>query len=182
MEPLDQLKEILQSERPVSWDDFPDLSLYMDQVISYMPRQLISAGTENDLTSAMVNNYIKDELLPRAEGKKYTRVHLAYLTMICALKQVLSVKEIKYLLEGLRDNQEPDVFYAGFCTALDEALSETADAVPDALPAEDRARIAFTFALRSYANRLVCARILGTLIPPDPKKSEKSKKNKTENG
>ncbi|MFR8330973.1 MAG: DUF1836 domain-containing protein [Oscillospiraceae bacterium] len=62
----------------------------MDQLISYMPRQLIHYGEGEALTSAMVNNYIKDGALPRADGKRYSRTHLAYLTAICALKQVLS--------------------------------------------------------------------------------------------
>ena len=36
----------------------------------------------------MVNNYTKNALVPRAEGKKYNRDHLAYLTFVCILKQV----------------------------------------------------------------------------------------------
>lgn len=70
----------------------------MDQLISYMPRQLIHYGEGEALTSAMVNNYIKDGALPRADGKRYSRTHLAYLTAICALKQVLSVKDAGALL------------------------------------------------------------------------------------
>ena len=41
----------------------------------------------------MVNNYIKDGHLPRAEGKRYSKAHLAYLTELCALKTVLPVRE-----------------------------------------------------------------------------------------
>ena len=82
MEELKELKERLETQRPAEWDALPDLSLYMDQVIGYMPRQLIQYGEGEGLTSAMVNNYIKDGLLPRAEGKRYGKVHLAYLTAI----------------------------------------------------------------------------------------------------
>ena len=77
MEELEELKSRMGSQRPVEWDAFPDIGLYMDQIISYMPRQLIHYGEGELLTSAMVNNYIKDGLLPRAEGKRYSRVHLA---------------------------------------------------------------------------------------------------------
>ena len=41
-----------------------DIALYMDQLISYMPRQLIHFDENEALTSAMVNNYIKDGLVP----------------------------------------------------------------------------------------------------------------------
>ena len=98
MEELEELKQRMTTERPQPWDAFPDIGLYMDQIISYMPRQLINYGDGELLTSAMVNNYIKDGMLPRAEGKRYSRVHLAYLTAICVLKQVLSVKEASLLI------------------------------------------------------------------------------------
>ncbi len=166
MEPLDFLKQALQTHRPVKWSNFPDISLYMDQVISYMPRQFIDIGLDNELTPAMVNNYIKDGLLPRAEGKKYTRIHLSYLTMICALKQVLSVKEIKFLLEEIGSDGEAEKLYEGFCNALDIALTETADVLPDSLLKEDLSQTALNFALRSYADRLVCTCILNALKPP----------------
>ena len=76
MKEIQRLKEHLEAQRPGGWEELPDLSLYMDQLISYMPRQLIPTETEGDpLTAAMVNNYIKAGLLPRAEGKRYSRVH-----------------------------------------------------------------------------------------------------------
>ena len=59
MERVVELKERLNRERPVAWDDLPDISLYKDQVVSYMQRQLISFEEEAQLTSAMINNYIK---------------------------------------------------------------------------------------------------------------------------
>ena len=98
MEEIRALKERLEGERPVDWEGFPDIGLYMDQLINYMPRQLIHYGEGETLTSAMVNNYIKDGAMPRAEGKRYSRTHLAYLTALCALKQVLSVKDAGLLL------------------------------------------------------------------------------------
>ena len=69
MEEIRELKERLERERPVEWEAFPDIGLYMDQLISYMPRQLIHYGEGESLTSAMVNNYIKDGAMPRAEER-----------------------------------------------------------------------------------------------------------------
>ena len=103
LEEIRALKERLEGERPVDWEGFPDIGLYMDQLISYMPRQLIHYGEGEALTSAMVNNYIKDGAMPRAEGKRYSRTHLAYLTALCALKQVLSVKDAGLLLDAATD-------------------------------------------------------------------------------
>jgi Domain of unknown function (DUF1836). len=46
----------------------------------------------------MVNNYVKNGLLPHPEKKRYTREHLAYLIAITFLKQVVSINDIE---EGL---------------------------------------------------------------------------------
>ena len=100
MEELLDLKRRLEQERPAAWNELPDISLYMDQIISYMPRQLIHFDDRDALTSAMVNNYIKDGLVPRAEGKRYSPAHLAYLTAVCALKKVLSVRDISNLIHS----------------------------------------------------------------------------------
>ena len=56
MEELEELKRRLEEERPMAWDSFPDIGLYMDQVISYVSRQLISYDGGEALTPAMVNN------------------------------------------------------------------------------------------------------------------------------
>ena len=125
MEELKELKTRMETQRPADWDSLPDLSLYMDQVIGYMPRQLIQYGEAERLTSAMVNNYIKDGLLPRAEGKRYNKTHLGYLTAICALKQVLPVKDAG-LLVNLHADQSEEERYAHFCAELDRALSDCA--------------------------------------------------------
>ena len=68
MDGLKQLMEQLRSQRPVPWDQLPDFALYMDQVLSYMDRQVIRFDEDDGLTAAMVNNYTKNGLLPRAVG------------------------------------------------------------------------------------------------------------------
>lgn len=191
MEELQQLRQLLARQRPADWNELPDLALYMDQIIAYMPRQLIhlqdGEGTPHSgdgLTSAMVNNYIKEGLVPRAEGKRYGRAHLAYLTAVCALKRVLSVKDIGALFSaraGEHGEQDGEEFYQEFCQSLDEAMTDAAQAVPDETEGEreELVALALDLALRSYAYQLACARILDTLAPsPSEKKEKKEKKAK----
>ena len=64
MEELNELKRRLEQERPAAWNELPDIALYMDQIIAYMSRQLIRFDQDEKLTPAMVNNYIKDGLVP----------------------------------------------------------------------------------------------------------------------
>lgn len=168
MEKLHDLKERLEQQRPVPWEKLPDFGLYMDQVISYMPRQLIHFDEGELLTSAMVNNYIKDGLLPRAHGKRYSQVHVGYLTAVACLKKVLTVRETGVLLEAGRELQpDPETLYTCFCSALDRALQNTADHLNEETRQEDLARIALDLALESYASQLACTRILEILAPEE---------------
>lgn len=163
VEEIRELKERLERERPVEWEAFPDIGLYMDQLISYMPRQLIHYGEGESLTSAMVNNYIKDGAMPRAEGKRYSRTHLAYLTALCALKQVLSVKDAGLLLAAASEGRPPQKLYEQFREELDRALDVTAGSLDGSAEAEELPGLALALALRSYADRLACQRILELL-------------------
>ncbi len=186
-ESLEKLRLRLREERPAAWDNMPDLALYMDQALSYMPRQLIHLGETDTLTAAMVNNYIKDGLMPRAEGKKYTRVHLAYLTAICTYKQVLSVKDTHRLLQCQLDALMPDtpadegiaLLYSRFVREMDCVLSETAERLPDGDASREQiAMVAFQMALQSYASKLACQQLLDLLLPEEPSKKAKKKKEK----
>ena len=136
----------------------------MDQVLSYMDRQVIRFGEDDALTAAMVNNYTKSGLVPRAEGKKYSREHLAYLTAICVLKRVLSAKDIDLLLrEELRDDRQVEEGYAAFCASLDNALNLTADEMADRAGEDSLAESAMHFALRSYAAGVASSRYVAAL-------------------
>ena len=163
MEELAELKRQLNEQRPDSWDKLPDIPLYMDQVVSYLSRQMLSFGEGEGLTSAMINNYIKDGLVQRANGKKYDKEHLAYLTAISALKQVLSVREMKVLTTVGREMQDPDRQYEYFRGSLDQAMSDTADHLDEDTTDHDLPRLVLDLAMRSYANALACHRALAVL-------------------
>ena len=168
MEELLELRHRMETERPTPWEELPDLDLYMDQIIAYMSRQLIHFDDGPILTSAMVNNYIKDGLVPRAKGKRYGPVHLGYLTAVSALKKVLSVRDTGVLLAAGRESgRDSKGLYDYFCAALDHALTASAQGIDGNAKREDLAKMALTLALESYASQLACARILDILQPPE---------------
>ena len=176
MEELLDLKQRLEQERPAAWKELPDISLYMDQIISYMPRQLIHFDDRDALTSAMVNNYIKDGLVPRAEGKRYAPIHLAYLTAVCALKKVLPVRDINSLIHaGEELGMDAEAMYGYFLRKLDAALTDTAQTIDPDAGDKELAKLALTLALQSYAYQLACARILDIIQPAEQDDKKKKK-------
>jgi len=159
LEQLINLKEQLLKERPVPWELFPDIDLYMDQLINYMPRQQIAGRHEDRLTPAMVNNYIKAGLLGRANGKRYSREHLAELTIICFLKQIVSVKDAALLLSKFSYKDIRSI-YEDYIDDLDRSLTSVADQLDDGLDDSGVARTIMHFAVESYAHKLACLRLI----------------------
>ena len=163
MEDLTELRQRLRTQRPVPWEQLPDFALYMDQVLSYMDRQVIRFD-EDGLTSAMVNNYTKSGLVPRAAGKKYNREHLAYLTAICVLKQVMSTRDMDLLIkQELQGERSVADGYAAFCESLVKALNITADEMELYLDESTLADAAIHFALLSYAAGVASNRYVSLL-------------------
>ena len=163
MEERNELIQRLRTQRPASWDQLPDFSLYMDQVLAYIDRQVIRYDEEDSLTAAMVNNYTKSGLVPRAEGKRYHREHLAYLTGICVLKHILSTRDMDMLIrEELAGNLTVEEGYNAFCDSLDHALNTIADI--EARPENDNAAsAAISLALLSYAAGMASNRYIARL-------------------
>ena len=183
MQDLTALRERLQNQRPVPWDQLPDFALYMDQVLSYMDRQVIRFDEDDGLTAAMVNNYTKSGLVPRAEGKKYNRDHLAYLTAICVLKRVMSTRDMDLLIkEELQGDLSIPDGYAAFCRSLDQALSLTANEMEHYAGSDDLADAAIHFALLSYAAGVASSRYVSLLrekkAAESPAKQGKEKSRK----
>lgn len=183
MNDLSDLQARLRDQRPVDWDQLPDFSLYMDQVLSYMDRQVIRPDESDTLTAAMVNNYTKSGLVPRADGKKYGREHLAYLTAICVLKRVMSTRDMNLLIrEELQGERPVADGYAAFCASLDKALRITADEMAERGDGGTLADNAIHFALLSYAAGVASSRYVALLReekePESPAASRKVKKER----
>ena len=83
-----------------NYEELPDIDLYMDQVVTFLEKQLYifqNNTLDKQITSSMINNYVKGEVLPSPISKKYNREHLALIEEICTLKQVLSIADVKQI-------------------------------------------------------------------------------------
>lgn len=106
----DLLNSILASLSRIDYvksTDIPNIDLYMDQVTSFMEKQLKSTKRNEEdkvLTKTMINNYAKNNLLPAPVKKKYSKEHLLLLTFIYYFKNILSMKDIEMLLNPITEN------------------------------------------------------------------------------
>lgn len=176
MKELSELIERLSVERPADWDSLPDIELYRDQVLSYMKRQHSLQPESAQLTGAMINNYIKSGLLPRANGKKYAKDHLVYLTAICSLKQVLSMGETDALMKLQPHIGDARNFYEEYLAMMENAFRDTAAQLEEESSKEQLAASALYLAISSYAQKLACEKILELLKETEPPAKEKQNK------
>ncbi len=149
-----------------SWDQLPAIPLYMDQVLLYLSDQLAFFQRQEDtplLTSSMINNYVKNGVLPHPEKKKYSRGHLAALVVVGALKQVLSIQDIKALLAG---KEPPEELYSLFLEAQLQAVHETCQELSESLAAgKDIRQEALRLAAEANAKRAAAERLLSGSAP-----------------
>ncbi len=73
----------------------------------------------------MVNNYVKQGLLPPTVKKRYSREHVARLIEICIAKQVHSITEISRLLDVQNALFDIETAYNYICTELENVLLST---------------------------------------------------------
>lgn len=170
---LKDYKKLFAEKRPENWDLIPDIELYMDQVIGYMQRQHLGFDINENLTSSMVNNYAKQEIMPRAKGKKYTREHIAYLTAICLLKHILSVSDTKVLLDEELKDEKISSFYEKYTDILDQNLTIIDNLIDTNLDKKDRAELALKLAISSYTQKLACQCLVDSLKDVNTKDKNK---------
>ena len=159
MKNLDDIRKSLSEDRPAAWDKLPDIDLYMDQLLSYMQRQLFSSRPESNVTAAMVNNYIRDGLINKTSGKKYSRGHIARLTTICVMKQVLSVGDIFLLIKMFPSDTLQQV-YEKYREILDDDLSSVVESIPNEDNTLVLADAIVRFAITSYANKIAAEHLI----------------------
>jgi hypothetical protein len=103
-----------KSSTNINLDDFPEIDLYMDQVIQLFESKLnYTKRNEDDkiLTKTMINNYAKGNLLMKIKNKKYTKEHMILIGLIYNLKGALSLTDIKTMFDPIIESFSKDEDY-----------------------------------------------------------------------
>jgi hypothetical protein len=105
----------------------------MEQLLTYLEREsnvLARHSEDKQITSSMINNYVKAHIVPAPKAKKYNREQLSLLGEVVYLKQILSLPEIKQILDveykesNYREeyNKYLDLNQDAFKSSIDETL------------------------------------------------------------
>lgn len=104
---LNKIMESFNNIEHIDVSDIPNIDLYMDQVTTFMDKNLRKGSRYPDedkvMTKTMINNYAKNDLLPPPIKKKYSREHVLVLIFIYYYKGILSISDIQTLLSPITD-------------------------------------------------------------------------------
>ena len=121
----ENLEDLVSKIHIPRWNELPEIDLYLDQVVNYLEKYLSKYNVNKDdkvITKTMINNYVKQGIMPAPEKKKYNRTHLVYLMVICVLKQVYSINDIGKLISLTIQYFEISKAYNRFCTNLELSI------------------------------------------------------------
>ena len=115
---LRRWERYLDEYRLPAWEELPDIGLYMDQVVTlltqyldYMPPEL---KEEQVITPAAINYYVRKKIMLEPVKKKYYRRHIAYLIMVCTLKQCLSIPTLQAIIPAGLNEEELKQTYSSY--------------------------------------------------------------------
>lgn len=107
----------LNEQKIPDWDALPEIDLYMDQVLILINKYahiFTISGDSNIVTPPMINNYVKHKTIPAPVKKKYSKKHIAYLIMVCTLKQALNISTIEKMIPNGLEEDAVKMIYNDF--------------------------------------------------------------------
>ncbi|MCD8230654.1 MAG: DUF1836 domain-containing protein [Clostridiales bacterium] len=199
---LDSILESLSRIEYIRPETMPDIRLYMDQVTSFIDDQLAPSKRHREdkvLTKTMVNNYVKNDLLPPPEKKKYSKEHLLTLIFIYYFKNALSIQDIQSVLNPITERywnnkkgspsleeiysmvfslEEPQVERLKETIRTEFTVSQEAVSAMDNLNKEDAdflQKFVFICLLNFdvFVKKLLMEKIIDSMQPHDPKGKRK---------
>lgn len=117
------------------WEVIPNFGLYMDQIIGVLTEYLdyLPPEIKGDriITAATINNYVRMKIMPEPQNKKYYRIHIAYLIMICTLKQTLNIATVQKIIPLGLSEEELRVLYSSYARRHRHAADYFIDQIRD---------------------------------------------------
>ena len=135
---LNKWLEELENFSYKDYEKLPDIDLYMDQVITYLEKQLQifqTSSLDKQITPSMINNYVKGDVITAPISKKYNREHMALIEEVCTLKQVLPIADVKQIIDVKHrtDNVDHAEVFNNFKDLVNEKNKQAINIAKDAL-------------------------------------------------
>ena len=115
------MEEKIKGFRLPRYEEIPDVGFYLEQTTKYINGYLEPIGWM-EVTSAMISNYVKKGIIPKPIKKQYFAEHIAYLFFVVIAKNLLSMENIKLLIQMQKKSYSNPVAYNYLCRELENML------------------------------------------------------------
>lgn len=112
---------MMENFRLPRYKEIPNVGLFLEQVTKYL-NEYLEPLQDNVVTSTMISNYVKKDLLKRPYRKQYDREQIATLLFICVVKNATSLENVRTLLEILRQAEDSETIYDVFCEEFENII------------------------------------------------------------
>ena len=103
------------------YNEIPNVGLYLEQTAKYI-NEYLKPIQDSPITGSMISNYVKKGLVSNPIKKQYSREQIAYLFFISVAKSVISMDDIKLLLNLQKEIYSPDIAFNYFQEELENVL------------------------------------------------------------
>ncbi|MBQ5590725.1 MAG: DUF1836 domain-containing protein [Clostridia bacterium] len=188
---LENCKSVFNMAKLPTWDEMPKLELYMDQVVVLLNDYLGYVSKinpfEKSVTSSMINNYVKMKIIPAPRKKKYSRIHLSRLIVICSLKRSINISDICKMLPECDDEAENKRVYDAFVKSRSEAIDNNIVNIEhefkcavESCDVTEISNMISRSAVVADLNKMFAEKFTNLIYETDEKQSKKSDKDKAE--
>ena len=116
-----RIASVLTGFRLPRYHEIPDVGLYLEQVTKYIS-DCLSPIANVVITGSMISNYVKRDLIPNPVRKQYNREHIAWLIYIAVLKNVVSIDDLRLMLDVQKETYPTGIAYNYFCSEFENLL------------------------------------------------------------
>ncbi len=114
--------ESLETLRLPSYEEIPEIGLYLEQTVRYIS-ECLSSLSNVTITSNMVGNYVKQGLIESPQKKCYSRDQIAYLLFIAVAKTVLSLEDVELLISIQKKSYDSRTAYEYFVREFQNVMN-----------------------------------------------------------
>ena len=126
---LQTKQKIADSIRPFHlprYEEIPDSGMYLEQTAKYIC-EFLNPVLGNAITTSMISNYVKKDLIDNPVKKQYYREQIAYLIFIAIAKNVMSLDGLINFIALQKRTYDLRKAYDYFCDQFEVTLFYTAE-------------------------------------------------------
>ena len=121
-----KIADSIRSFRLPRYDEIPDSGMYLEQTAKYIC-EFLNPVLGNAITTSMISNYVKKDLIDNPVKKQYNREQIAYLIFIAVAKNVMSLDGLTNFIALQKRTYSLQKAYDYFCDQFEAMLFFTAE-------------------------------------------------------